>query len=168
MATSAGVRAQNCRPISKLGCSRMPTHIDFFELRTPADLFRKSEDDLRALQASPCDTRLAFNFFVTVEHLPDWLSRRDLVQKNCVLRIVSHLANGAKHFVLNDSRQTSVKKAEASRYVEPGYAEPGYFEESLEIHLAPDEAREMGATVIDAVSLGQEALQFWRPHVPAA
>ena len=146
----------------------MPTHIDFFELRTPADLFRKSEDDLKALQASPSDTRLAFNFFVTVEHLPDWLSRRDLVKKNCVLRVVSHLANGAKHFVLDDPRHASVKKAEASRYVEPGYVEPGYFEETLQIHLTPDEARELGTTVIDAVSLGQKALQFWRPYVPAA
>src|SRR5512135_1187472 len=146
----------------------MPTHIDFFELRTPADLFRKSEDDLRALQGSPCDTRLAFNFFVTVEHLPDWLSLRDLVHKHCVLRIVSHLANGAKHFALNDPRHKSVRKAEASRYVEAGYVEPGYFEETLVIHLAPDEAREMGVPVIDAVTLGQKALQFRRPHVPAA
>jgi len=146
----------------------MPTHIDFFELLTPADLFRKSEDDLKALQSSPCDTRLAFNFFVTVEHLPDWLGQRDLVQKNCALRIVSHLANGAKHFVLNNPRHKSVKNAEASRYVEPGYAEPGYFEETLEIYLAPDEAKELGTAVIDAVSLGHRVLQFWRPHVPTA
>lgn len=146
----------------------MATHLDFFELRTPADLFRKSEDDLRALQASPCDTRLAFNFFVTIEHLPDWLGRRDLVKKHCVLRIVSHLANGAKHFVLSDPRHTSVKKAEVSRYVEAGYVEPGYFEEVLVIHLEPDEAREMGVPVIDAVALAQKALKFWRPHVPAA
>lgn len=146
----------------------MPTHIDFFELRTPVDLFRKSEEDLRALEASPCDAHLAFNFFVTVEHLPDWLGRRELVQKNCVLRVVSHLANGAKHFELNDPRHKSVKETEASRYVEPGYVQPGYFEEYLQIHLAPDEAKELGTHVIDAVSLGHRALQFWRQYVPVA
>jgi hypothetical protein len=144
------------------------THIDFFELRTAADLFRKIEDDLKVMEASPGDARLAFNFFVTVEHLPDWLDRRDLVKKTCLLRIVSHLANGAKHFVLDDSRHKSVKNAEASGYVEADYMEPGYFEESLDVHLSPDEAKEMGVDVIDTVSLGQKAVQFWRPYVPAA
>jgi hypothetical protein len=143
----------------------MLTHLDFFELRTAADLFCKIEDDLKAMEALPCDARLAFNFFVTVEHLPDWLNRRDLVQKNCVLRIVSHLANGAKHFVLNESRHKSVKSAEASRYVEAGYAEPGYFEESLDVHLSAEESSELGISVIDVVSLGRKVVQFWRPHV---
>jgi hypothetical protein len=146
----------------------MSTHIDFFELRTAADLFRKIEDDLKAMEASPSDARLAFNFFVTVEHLPDWLDRRDLVKQTCLLRIVSHLANGAKHFVLDDSRHKSVKNAEASGYVEADYIDPDYFEDSLDVHLSADEAKEMGVEVIDTISLGQRAVQFWRPHVPAA
>jgi hypothetical protein len=146
----------------------MPTHIDFFELRTAGDLFRKIEDDLKAMEASPGDARLAFNFFVTIEHLPDWLGRRDLVKKTCLLRIISHLANGAKHFVLDNSRHNSVKNAEGSGYVEPDYMESGYFEESLDVRLSADEATEMGVEVIDTVSLGQKAVQFWRPYVPLA
>jgi len=146
----------------------MSTHLDFFELRTPADLFRKVEGDLRALEMAPSDVRLAFNFFVTAEHLPDWLNRRDLVKKNCLLRIVSHLANGAKHFVLDDVRHKSVTKAEASRYVEEGYVEEGYVADVLEVHLSPDEAKELGQPVIDVLSLGRKLVQFWRPYVPAA
>jgi len=146
----------------------MSTHIDFFELRTAADLFRKIEDDLKAMEASPDDARLAFNFFVTVEHLPDWLGRRDLVKKTCLLRIVSHLANGAKHFVLDDSRHKSVMNAKASGYVEADYIDPDYIGDSLEVHLSADEAKEMGGDVIDTLSLGRRAVQFWRPHVPAA
>lgn len=146
----------------------MSTHVDFFELRTAADLFRKIEDDFRALQAVPSDARLAFNFFVTVEHLPDWLHQRQLVRKHCALRVVSHLANGAKHFVLDDPRHKSVTKAEVSGYVEEGYVELGYVADVLEVHLSPDEAREMGQPVIDVVSLGQKVVQIWRPYVPAA
>jgi hypothetical protein len=143
-------------------------HLDFFDLRTAADLFRKVEEDLKALQDAPSDVRLAFNFFVTVEHLPDWLDQRSLVKKNCALRVVSHLANGAKHFVLDDSRHKSVKKAEASRYVEDGYVEPGYVADVLEVHLSADEAKEMGRPVIDVLTLGQKVVQFWKPDVPAA
>lgn len=123
---------------------------------------------MRALQAAPSDARLAFNFFVTVEHLPDWLERRSLVNKNCFLRVVSHLANGAKHFVLNHPRHKSVKNARASGYAQGGYVEPGYVADVLEVHLSSDEAKELGQPVIDVVTLGQKAVQFWRPYVPAA
>jgi hypothetical protein len=144
----------------------MATHIDIFELKTPADLFRKITDDLTALEASGQDPSVAFNFFVTVEHLPDWLNLRDLVHKHCILRIVSHIANGAKHFVLNDNRHRSVTSTEKSRYVEEGYVEPDYVEEPLLIHLFPDEAKELGVSVIDAVTLGRKVVDFWRPYVP--
>ena len=145
----------------------MPRHIDIFELKKAADLFRKVEADLAELEVSGQDARVAFNFFVTVEHLPDWLKQRDLVRQHCILRIVSHLANGAKHFELDDARHKSVVGTEKSRYVEEGYAEPGYFEEPLLIRLSPDEVRELGVSVIDAVTLGRKVVEFWRPYVPA-
>jgi hypothetical protein len=46
--------------------------------------------------------------------------------------------------------------------------EPGYIEEPLLVQLATDEADELGASVIDAVTLGQKVLVFWQPHVPGA
>ena len=146
----------------------MATHIDIFELKSAADLFRKLEGDFAALEASGQDTRVAFNFFVTAEHLPDWLGRRDLVRQHASLRVVSHIANGAKHFVLDDRRHQSVTRTEKFRYVEEGYVEPGYFYEPLLIHLSPDEARELGAPTIDAVSLGRRVVEFWRHYVPTA
>jgi hypothetical protein len=69
--------------------------MSFFALVGPLDLFRKMEADLAALIESPSDSRLAFNFFVTAEHLPDWLDERVLVRKHALLRVVSHLASGA-------------------------------------------------------------------------
>jgi hypothetical protein len=146
----------------------MPTRFPFFELKTPADLFRKLESDLTALQASSQDTRLAFNFFVTAEHLPDWLGKRALVSQHAILRVVSHIANGAKHFSLDDHRHQAVTSTEKFQYVEDGYIEPGYFDEPLIINLSQREAAELGASTIDAVALGSKVIQFWRPYVQAA
>ena len=143
-------------------------HIDFFELKTATDLFRKLEDDLVSLEASCQDNRIAFNFFVTAEHLPDWLGKRDLVRKHCILRVVSHIACGAKHFDLKDKRHKSVTSAEKSRVYDEGVFEPGVFREPLVIELSSDEAQELGATVIDAVSLGKKVVEFWRTYVPVA
>lgn len=146
----------------------MTTHIDFFELKTPTDLLRKLEEDLASLEQSGQDTKVAFNFFVTAEHLPDWLGRRDLVQQTSILRIVSHIANGAKHFYLKDKRHKSVKCTEKFRVFEEGVVEEGYFYEPLLIHLAAEEEKELGVSEIDAVSLGQKVIDFWRPYVQAS
>jgi hypothetical protein len=140
----------------------------FFELTTPLQLFRKMEADLAALQQSGQDSHIAFNFFVTAEHLPDWLGLRALVHQHALLRIVRHLANGAKHFNVDPKRHRSVVVTSKDRYFEEGYIEPGYMEEPLLVHLSPDEADEMGTAVIDSVSLGRKVLAFWRPHVPGA
>jgi hypothetical protein len=142
--------------------------MNFFELTTPLDLFRKMEGDLAELESSSQDTKVAFNFFVTAEHLPDWLKRRDLVCNHAILRIVSHLANGGKHFFLDKNRHHSITNTEKIRYVEAGYAEPGYFYEPLLIHLSPDEAQELGTPTIDAVTLGRKVVEFWRQYVPRA
>ena len=44
-----------------------------FDLKTPKDLLEKLGRDLERLRAAPNDTDHAFNFFVTAEHMPDWL-----------------------------------------------------------------------------------------------
>jgi hypothetical protein len=142
------------------------TDFKFFELKTAADMFRKLQADLVALEASYQDTWLAFNFFVTAEHLPDWLGKRDLVQKFAILRIASHVANGAKHFKLNDSRHQSITGTEKSRYLEDEYYQSGYFYEPLLIHLSQKEADELNApTTIDAVTLGHKVIEFWTPYI---
>lgn len=45
----------------------------FLGLRSPQDLMEKLEYDFRYLKDSPDNQYLAFNFFVTAEHLPDWV-----------------------------------------------------------------------------------------------
>ena len=139
----------------------------FFDLASPLDLFRKMEADLAAFVDSVSDSRLAFNFFVTAEHLPDWLGQRDLVRKHALLRVVSHLANGAKHFTLDPKRHTSVDGTTVETYAKD-YVEPGYVEDWLLVHFGADEVAEFGTDALDARDLGKRVLEFWRPHVPGA
>jgi hypothetical protein len=88
-----------------------------FDLRTPRDLLTKARHELDRMRADPTDTYAAFNFFVTARHIPDWLHPTDhqLVEKqfktHVELRICRHIADGAKHFQLTDTRHKQVKES---------------------------------------------------------
>jgi hypothetical protein len=154
----------------------MSSFTGLFELRRPADLVRKLRHDLERIETSPHDQYAAFDFFVTAEHIVDWLhpsdadepARRALRSSSPLLRITSHLANGSKHFEATRKHHRSVAGTEKSRYVEEGYVEPGYFHEPLLVHLTTDEARELGVPTIEVASLARHILEFWSNHAPAA
>jgi len=137
----------------------------FFELKNAADLFVKAESDFAAMKESPGNSYLAFNFFVTVEHIPDWLKRRAEVKASPVLRVVSHIANSAKHFTLDAKHHTSVAKTERERLFEEGVFEEGVFYEPLVVWLTPDEEKELGVKKLDVVELGTMALNHWRKKI---
>lgn len=146
----------------------------FGELRTPRDLVRKLEHDLRRMEESPEDQFAAFDFFVTAEHIVDWLhpngkaERNALRSHNALLRVTSHVANGAKHFAATAKCHRSVANLKKSRYAEPGYFEEGYVAEPLVVHLTTDEAREIGSGSIEAVALAQRVLEYWSANIEVA
>ena len=133
----------------------------FFELKTAQDLIEKAKTDFAALKESSGDSRLAFNFFVTVEHIPDWLGRRAEVKADPILRIVSHIANGGKHLTLTDKRHKSVAKTERDRVFEEGVFEEGVFYEPLVVWLTAEEENALGVKKLDVVELGAMALGYW-------
>ncbi len=139
-------------------------------LTTPADLFRKAEDDLAALESDPGNSRIAFNLFVTIEHIQDWLGEPRgpacSVRQNAVLRTISHIANGSKHFgpKLN-AAHSSVAGTSISQY-SPGYVQDGYWERRLTVHIDISEQSFIGDDQIDACELARRALAYWRPQVP--
>ena len=154
----------------------MSTVSDFGELKTPADLVRKLEHDLQRMAAAGSDQYAAFDFFVTADSIVDWLfpevpddkaatteqkkRQSDLRKTNALPRIASHIANGAKHFVV--ARHNSITGIEKSRYVEKGYVEDDYFEDPLLVHLTSDEAVRLGVQgSIEAIQLARLVLQFW-------
>src|SRR5688572_17198578 len=86
----------------------------FFELQSPRDLLEKAQHDLGRLRANPLDSYAAFDLFVAVRHLPDWLYPHDEDKRNSVFsnyvkfRIARHIADRGKHFVVSHPRHRQV------------------------------------------------------------
>jgi hypothetical protein len=151
----------------------------FFEMTTPAHLLQKLEREYEGWRQEPVNTDRAWNFFVTAEHLPDWLARtgprlpkgfsyKKFKQENSLLRICSHLANGGKHF-----RPTEEHKSVASTHERPGFFEPGAFIEgffespALMVDLTPGEQQALSSAEasIEALNLAADVLAFWQARV---
>ena len=101
----------------------MPGTKGFALLKKPEDLLQKLEHDYKRLQNDPHDSYAAFDFFVTAEHIIDWLypdseggrpKRKQLREANEILQIVSHIASGAKHFEATAKQHDSVSQLEES------------------------------------------------------
>lgn len=146
----------------------------FAELRVPRDLVQKLEYDLERIRKSPQDQYAAFDFFVTAEHIVDWIhpddekARKAVRRSSSLLRITSHLANGVKHFEAKAKHHRSVADIEKSRYVEAGYVEEGYFEDPLIVHLTSDEQKSFGQSNIEVATLAQQVFEYWKDKAPQA
>jgi hypothetical protein len=76
------------------------------------------------MHADPMDTYAVFDFFVTADHVLDWLlpdspGKSRKVERsarragNRLLEITSHIANGAKHFRATAAHHKSVADVES-------------------------------------------------------
>lgn len=143
---------------------------EFFELKTAKDLIEKAIADFEELKKYPGDSYKAFNFFVTVEHIADWLKVKNKRGEIPILRIVSHLANGGKHFELSTEWHKSIKATGQDRVYEEGVFEENVFFEPLVVYLEDSEAEKLKSEVKDleleenkigVLKLGEMALNYW-------
>jgi hypothetical protein len=164
------------------GCRSVPTTDrdedvamqGFFDLRTPPDLFGKLGRDFARMNEEPLSSDCAFNFFVTADHIVDWLHPGDRAKDtrsakrggSILLQICYHLSSGAKHFEATHKCHTSVAKTERHR----GAFGPGFskaFDISrLEVHLDGDAAKTYGES-IDALDLAQHVYDYWKRELGA-
>lgn len=139
----------------------------FVGLRTPADLLGKLQHDIRCMVADPGNEYAAFDFFVTAEHIVDWLhpddklARTNLRKSDPLLQIASHIANGAKHFEAKSSHHSSVSSLQRERYLDSACKEPGVEERAIVIELTAREATKLGATSFEVIVLAYRLLEFW-------
>jgi hypothetical protein len=142
----------------------------FFSLRTPKELLGKLEADfsrLRAANPTSVDAQYAaFDFFVTAEHLPDWLSRAvggSLTQHRAYPdgALVSHVANGAKHFRVDVTRHTTVRDTRA----QPGAFQANAFQASaFDVpRLVLDLENSMSIAVLE---VAERVVDHWRRCIP--
>jgi len=142
-------------------------HTGLFTLQTPGDLLAKARHDLERIRTNSLDVYAAFDFFVTVRHLPDWLHPGDkpeqkqqrgaLFDKHVELRVARHIADEAKHFeaTRNQNFQVEGTSVAAAYQTTGGAFQRGVFQgETLMIKLDPRDP--------DTVSLGEwvDVLEF--------
>ncbi len=133
----------------------------FLHLTDPESLFEKLKHDYSELENDINDVYKAFNFFVTAEHLPDWVGNTKIKDNNPYLRLCSHLATGAKHFIVTNPKKDSVSKTVIDVYVENGYVEGGYIETVLALTLTDKESNELGVSSIPMIVLAENIVSFW-------
>jgi hypothetical protein len=153
-----------------------------FELKSPQDLLRKLRFDMEQLKNNPTNTYLAFNFFVTAEHMKDWLypgkanqkNRENLEKSSPLLQVCSHVANGAKHFQVEGKHHRSVSDpVKAGGYWGSGYWGSEYWSSdywakgSLIVPLQGEAEKHFGAS-ITVLDLAERIITFWesRPEFP--
>jgi hypothetical protein len=142
-----------------------------FDLKTPKDLLQKLKFDEARLKAEPTNSYAAFDFFVTGHALTYWLENAGSRQKvegkdeyeKQLLKVCSHLGNGAKHFELSYPRHESVRSAEAT----DGAFGAGVFNASsfqtaqLVIILGEEAARALGGEAVEVCELAEKVVRFW-------
>ncbi|MGB8472550.1 MAG: hypothetical protein WCE61_00540 [Candidatus Acidiferrum sp.] len=146
----------------------------FIPLQTPQDLAAKLEHDLGRMKAEPTDAYAAFDFFVTAEHVLDWLypdkangktKRQELRNQHEILQTVSHLASGAKHFDGLRKRHKAV--------VGQSFSDTGFSSTSFSTASFSHEAFQFAGITIKlttgkskcAVDLAKEVYDFWRERL---
>lgn len=93
--------------------------------------------------------------------------RAALRKSSPVLRAVSHVANGSKHFAAEPVQHQSVQDIVSSSYAEDGYASD-YFEKLLIVQLSDAEQSELGAPFLTTLDLADRALAFWEDYLNLA
>lgn len=128
------------------------------------------------MNADPSDPYAAFDFFVTAEHILDWLypdspgtsqkeirkSRRDAEP---LLAITSHIASGAKHFEAVAPRHKSVSDLSMeSGPFDPRAFSPKAFSPSA-FSMPGLHVRLQDGTLVHAYVLADDILRYWEAQL---
>jgi len=161
----------------------------FFDLQSPKDLLVKARVDLDRFQSDPLSTYAAFDFFVAIRHLPDWMhpddpeskqrtalaeeQRKTLFERHVELRISRHIADGAKHFVATHRQNYQVEGtsvAAAFQVSGDAFQAGGFQGRSLFIKLDsrdPD-THKLGGDWIPALQFAEQAFKVAETIVSSA
>lgn len=136
----------------------------FIGLFEAKDLFEKLRSDYNDFLASPNDPYKAYNFFITAEHLPDWLKDKKIKYSDPYLRICCHLATGAKHFGVTDKNKKSVEGWSVDVYIKEDYVEDDYVAPVLVINLTDEEEDELGRDSIELNEVVTNVFNYWENY----
>ena len=143
--------------------------IGLFQLKSPSDLLEKLCHDLERIRRNPLDQYAAFDFFVTAEHMVDWLfptveAERKKLRNLPLLALCSHIANGAKHFEAKAKHHNSFSDSQ----VHPGAFSSGFssgFDISGLIVVLDGDAKLTFGSEIYVWDLAEKILRYWGPKI---
>jgi hypothetical protein len=154
----------------------MATFRGFAPLQTPTDLLGKLQHDFERVRNDPADSYAAFDFFVTAEHMVDWIlpdsqsisqssARKIRRESEEILRITSHLANGAKHFQATSKQHMSVQDIDDNRggFDSRSFSSNSFSPNSFKIHGLSIQLTD--GRVIHVLALAEDVLSYWRSEV---
>lgn len=152
----------------------MTKYTGLASLRRPEDLLAKLRHDYQRVKSAPDDSYSAFDFFVTAEHMLDWVlpghanreAREGLRQGSVLLQVVSHVASGAKHFVAEARHHQSVQHADAvpATFDRNAFQDDAFQTGGLFLTLEGLAAEELGADIKVPV-LAERVLRFWEDYL---
>lgn len=140
-----------------------------FDLKSPADLLAKLRRELERLRAAPNDVDHAYNFFVTAEHMLDWMypgsagkQRRATERRKLpLLQLVSHIASGAKHFDhLGPHHQSVASTGLVAQHPSPMMQR--IFPSELSIVAVGAAGESLGGSRITALALAEQVYAYWQ------
>jgi hypothetical protein len=135
------------------------------DFKTPVDLLLKLEFDYQRIEKNPRDSYAAFDFFVTADNMCDWICDKSLRNKEPLLKIVFHLATGAKHFAPREFHNSvSEIGSEDGAFDANAFDSSAFDVSSLVILLNEDEANIFG-TEITVNEFAKLVIGYWRKKV---
>ena len=143
-------------------------------LETPRDLLAKLTHDFARLTSDPSDTYAAFDFFVTAEHMVDWVlpgyvnrqAQAELRSGSAVLQAISHIASGSKHFVAEARHHQHVQHVDAPHgaFDSKAFNSHAFQTDALFVTLDGTATAALGKHIL-VVDLAEKALRFWKEYV---
>lgn len=145
-----------------------------FALKTSEDLLEKLRREYERLNQSPIDSDIAFNFFVTAEHLIDWVyhgqinknKRTNLRDNDVLLQVCSHIANGSKHFVAESKHHKTVSDTSImdGAFQSNAFQTDAFQVPCLLIQLEGEAQKKFGRS-IEVLTLANQVLKYWESYI---
>jgi len=116
-------------------------------------------------------TYMAFDFFVTARHIPDWLypgnttAQRQLFDQNILLQVCRHIADGSKHFEAIAKQHTTVKDTARTEVAfQPDAFQSTSFQVGRLILILDGAAAVQYGVSMAVTTLAKSILTFWESH----
>ena len=150
----------------------MVTEMGLFGMDSPGEMLNKLEKEYRELCANPNDRDVAMNFFVTANHIPDYIcpnsksEQATMRRANAALAACEYVANEGKHSFVGNKNIIAVSHTE----LKGAAFDFGAFDSNASqtgvptIHLKGEAATELGPE-ISALQLAEKVLSFWRAEL---